>query len=97
MSTTREGKNQAINNRAYQAKDRLCIIIVSALEHCRKMKFRKYFHLRLISNFLCCYRRVILRCVVQAFIFGVVGTISKTKSVCAVEMTMYVHWIYIKI
>ena len=52
-------------------------VYISSLEYYRKMKFRTYLNLILISNFLCCHGRVILWCVVQAFIFGAVGIISK--------------------
>ena len=49
------------------------------LEHCRKIKFITYLHLTLSKFFMLstCHGRVILLCVVQAFIFGVVGTLSK--------------------
>ena len=45
-------------------------VYISALEHCIKMKFRTYLHLT----------HVILWCVVQTFLLGVVGTISKVTN-----------------
>ena len=54
-------------------------IYISALEHCRKMKFRTYLHLKLISKIF----NVVtvdfdsLWCLVEIFIFVAMGSISK--------------------
>ena len=41
-------------------------VYISSLEHCRKMKFKIYLHLKIICKmFLCCDSLVILWCVVQ--------------------------------
>ena len=50
-------------------------VYISALEHCRKMKFRTYLHLTLFKQFFMLSR--LSDFVVCSSFFGAVGTISK--------------------
>ena len=53
------------------------MVHISALKHCGKMKVRLFLHLTLISNFFMLSRLSDFVDLVQIFIFGVVGSISK--------------------
>ena len=50
---------------------------ISALEHCRKMKFRTYLHLTLENTIFYVVTVSDFVVLVQVFMFGVVGSISK--------------------
>ena len=55
-------------------------VYISVLEHCRKMNFRTFLNLILISNFFMLSRLSDFCGVRYKSLFGVVGSISKVKT-----------------
>ena len=59
---------------------------ISVLEHCRKRKFRTFLHLTLISTIFMMSQLSDFVCVVQIFIFGVVGLYLRFRTSFEVEI-----------
>ena len=70
-------------------------VYMSALEHCRKMKFRTYLHLTLISKFLLLsWLSDSVVCSIKVFIFKIVGSISNNVKLKFISSSYHVNTIF---